>query len=298
MPASHKLIRFARKSPDELIHDLIRFARKSRFERAATIRRYFGNWDLRIPHLGNDRTAYLVGLFGSGRGYINELILKCLGKRAKYFRETIRYHPGPTSMIYSGHATIKYESRGQALPEVTARILEAVRSGFADLIFINRHPVDSLLTNWIWWRTYLRDNMQIGGISQLYKNSDGLCAELEKSFLEFKAFSEGDPSFFAALGGPRFLSFWEFVEEAELYLQSATLSLRMEDFATDPLKEFSKLLELMSVDCDLRRLHVPPPTAKMYRFLEVKQKVPQFRNFIAELDAGTKGRIERIGYTL
>jgi len=296
MPVSHKLIRFARKSPRKLLQDLIRFARRSPHERAWIVRRYLGNWDWRVPRLGNDRTAYVIGLYGTGRGYINEVLLKNLGKRAKYFRETIRFHPGPTSMIYSGHATIKYVSRDQELPAVTSRILEAVRSGFADLIFINRHPLDSLLTNWIWWRTYLRDNFQIEGISQVYKNADDLGGVLEQNFLEFKSFAEGDPDFFAAVPGPRFLSFREFVEEAEIYLQSATLTLRLEDFMIDPLKEFSKIVEVMSVDIDLSRLRVAPPRTKAYGYLAVKEKVPRFRNFINELDAETKRRIEKIGY--
>ena len=80
MRVSHKLVRFARKSPHQLLRDLISFARKSPHERAFIIRRYLGNWDWRVPHLRNDRTAYVIGLFGSGRGYINELMLKNLGK--------------------------------------------------------------------------------------------------------------------------------------------------------------------------------------------------------------------------
>ena len=84
---------------------------------------------------------------------------------------------------------------------MTSRILEAVRSGFADLIFIYRHPLDSLLTNWVWWRTYVRDKSMISGISQVYKNTDDLCADLEQNFVEFKAFAEGDPDFFAAVPG-------------------------------------------------------------------------------------------------
>ncbi|MGB8524657.1 MAG: hypothetical protein WCD43_16960 [Candidatus Acidiferrales bacterium] len=223
-------------------------------------------------------------------------MLKNLGKRAKYFRETIRFHPGPTSMIYSGHATIRHVSRDQELPAVTSHILEAVRSGYADLIFIYRHPLDSVLTNWVWWRTYIRDNFMIEGISQVYKNPDDLCAVLEQNFIEFKAFAEGDPDFFAAVPGPRFLSFPEFVEETELYLQSATLALRLEDFMIDPLKEFSKIVEVMSVDLDLSRLRLTTPKSKPYGYLAVKEKVPRFRDFINELDAETKRRIEKIGY--
>jgi hypothetical protein len=246
----------------------------------------------------HDRTAYLIGLFGTGRRYINELMLANIGERAKYFRDTIGLHPGPTPMIYSGHATIRHLSRGQASPEVMRSILKAVRSGFADLIFVYRHPLDSLLTNWIWWRTYIRENRAISGISQAYSTTDDLCAELDQHFFEFQAFADGDPDFFAGMPGPRFLSFSEFVEETELHVQSATLALGLENFIIDPLKEFSKIIEVMSIDLDLSRVSVTPPKTKPYRYLEVQERVPQFRKLIDGLDAETRRRIERIGYHL
>ena len=245
-----------------------------------------------------DRTAYLIGLFGTGRRYINELMLANIGERAKYFRDAIGLHPGPTPMIYSGHATIRHLSRGQASPEVMRSILKAVRSGFADLIFVYRHPLDSLLTNWIWWRTYIRENRAISGISQAYSTTDDLCAEVDQHFFEFQAFADGDPDFFAGMPGPRFLSFPEFVEETELHVQSATLTLGLENFIIDPLKEFSKIIEVMSVDLDLSRVSVTPPKTKPYRYLEVQERVPQFRKLIDGLDAETRRRIERIGYHL
>jgi len=251
-----------------------------------------------VPHLGNDRTAYLIGLFGTGRFYVIKLIRENIGKRAKYFRDYIRLHPGPTSMIYTGHGTMRHVSRAQESPEVTSRILESVRSRFADLIFLYRHPLDSLLTNWIWWRQFDRGNIAPGYISQLYKNTDDLCTDLEQSYSEFKAFAEGDPDSFAAGRGPRFLSFTEFVEETALFLEPATITLRLEDFMTDPLKEFSKIVEVMSVDLDLSRIHVVPPDTKPYRFLAVKEKVPRFRNFVEGLNVETKRRIEKIGFSL
>ena len=246
--------------------------------------------------MGNDRTAYVIGLFGSGRWYINELLLQNMGERANYLRDTIRFHPGPTSMIYSGHTTMRHVSRLQYPPDVTSRIFEAVKSGFADLIFVYRHPIDSLLTNWIWWRQYIRDNRVITGISQAYKNTDDLCADLEQNFCEFESFAEGDPDFFAAVPGPRFLSFAEFVEETGLYVQFAPLALRLEDFLIDPLKEFSKIVKVMSVDLDLSRLSVTCPRTKPYRYLDVKEKVPRFKNFCNGLNALTKRRIKAIGY--
>jgi hypothetical protein len=92
------------------------------------------------------------------------------------------------------------------------------------------------------------------------------------------------------------LSFAEFVEETELYLQAATLTLRLEDFMTDPVREFSKIVEVMSVDLDLSRLCVSRPRTKPYGYLAVQDKVSRFRDFINGLNAETKGRIEKIGY--
>ena len=228
-----------------------------------------------------DKTAYIIGLFGTGRRYINELMLEHIGERAKYFRDTIRLHPGPTPMIYSGHATIKHVSRAQESPEVMARILEAAGSGFATPIFIYRHPLDSLLTNWIWWRTYIRENRLISGISQVYKNTDDLCADLERNFPEFEAFAKGDPDFFAALPGPPFLSFPQFVEETELHFQSATLALRLEDFMADAVREFCKIAEVMSVDLKSPGRSIARPKSKPYGHFAVKEKVPRFRDFVA-----------------
>ena len=247
---------------------------------------------------GNERTAYVIGLFGTGRRYINELILQNIGERAKYFRDTIRLHPGPTPMIYSGHATIKHVSRAQELPAVMSRILGAVGSGFADSIFIYRHPLDSLLTNWVWWRTYIRDNRSISGISQAYQNTDDLCSDLDRNFLEFKAFSDGDPDFFAGLQGPRFLSFREFVEETDLHLHCATLTLRLEDFMADPSKGFSRIVEVMSVNPAASPAVTVLPKTRPLGYLAVKEKVPRFKNFIEALDSETVRRIEAIGYSI
>jgi hypothetical protein len=272
----------------------------------STVSSHLYDWGWRpIPHQGHDRTAYIMGLSGTGRWYVNEMIMQNIGIRAKCFRDAIRIHPGPTSMVYSGHATIKYVCRNQEVPAVTRRIFESVRSRFADLIFIYRHPLDTLLSSWVWWRTYVGDGKLIYGISDVYKNRDGLSADLEQNFSEFELFAAGDPNFFAAVPHPRFLaavpgqrllSFPEFVEETELYLQSATLALRLEDFIVDPVKEFSKLVEVMSVDLDVSRLSIARPRTKPYGYLAVKEKVPRFRKFINELNAETKRRIEKSGY--
>jgi hypothetical protein len=285
----------------QMLQKLIRFARKSRREQfqtaRATILGHLAKRGWVVPHLGNDRTAYVIGVFGSGRWYVNDIILKNIGERAKYFRDEMVFPPGPTSMIYSGHSTLRHVCRAALLPEDTLLVLKAVRSGFADMIFVYRHPLDSLLSNWIYWRNYLQ-HRKISGISQIYNNANDLCADLEQNFLEFKTFADGDPVFFSSSPGLPFLSFPQFVEETELHLQVATLALRLENFVIDPFKEFCKIVEVMTVDLDLSNLRVAPPRTTAYGYLAVKERVSRFRNFIDEMDAETKSRIKNIGYSL
>ena len=94
------------------------------------------------------------------------------------------------------------------------------------------------------------------------------------------------------------MSFPEFVEETQLYLQAATLPLRFEDFMVDPSQQFSKIVELMSINLDLGQLRLAPPRTRAYGYIAIKEKVPRFRSFINGLDAETKKRIQEIGYSL
>jgi hypothetical protein len=298
----------------QLLRRLFNFVRKSSPEKLQSVQYHLSATDQywKLHRAGRDKTVYIIGLFGTGRWYVTELIRQHIGHRAKYFRFGItRCHQVPTSLIYGGHATMKYPSRAQALPELTNRILETVRAGISDLIFIYRHPVDSLLTNWILWRNYIRDIDTNATISKIYGNIEQLSADLDQNFLEFMAFVKSDPTFFAGApakplntedqtvpAGTLFLSFSQFVEESELFFQSATLALRLEDFMVDPLREFSKIVTLMSVDLDLSSVRLPPPESTAYRYLRVKEKVPRFREFLDGLDPETKRRIEAIGYSL
>lgn len=259
------------------------------------------DWYWKIHSPTNDRTAYVIGLYGSGRDYIGELVQRHLGPRAKYFRSVsgdVRMRRVQTSMIYSGHATIKHPSIGQAPPEITNSLIKLAKSRAADLIFICRHPVDSLLTNWIWGLQMNSGSTNPAYVSQIYKNIDDLCAYLQQNFSNFRAFAEGDPLWFKDGHAPRFLSFKEFAEETELFLQVATLALRLEDFSVDPRKEFSKIVKVMAVKGDLSGAQIEPPKAKPYKFLAVRKKVPEFRNFLDGLGAETKKSIEHCGYAL
>jgi hypothetical protein len=82
----------------ETLDRIIRFARKSPRDK---VRAIHDHWTkiYRVPRLENDRTVYIIGLFGTGRWYINSLILENIGRRAEYFRDDILCHRRRTSMI-------------------------------------------------------------------------------------------------------------------------------------------------------------------------------------------------------
>ena len=67
---------------------------------------------------------------------------------------------------------------------------------------------------------------------------------------------------------------------------------------SDPAAEFSKITNVMSVDLDLSRVTLQRPLSEPFRYLAVEKEVPRFKAFTDGLDAETKRRIERIGYTL
>jgi len=311
--AYRRALRLTLVLPRVLLRKIKNFVRKSPRERAKAIANYrytaIARYRLRragpdftaserAVRLGNDRTAYVIGLWGAGRHYVMELMLQNIGERAAYIREQVGLYQGPTSMIHLVHSTMKHVSRGHLQPALTSRLLESVGLGFADLIFVYRHPLDSLLTNWLCWRTMIRANRVIN-ISEVYKSTDDFCADLERNFSELKALAEGDPDFLAVLPkGPRFMSLPEFVEETALFAQCAPLALRFEDFSIDPVKEFSKIVDVMSADVDVTHLRLDPPKSRPYGYLAVKEKLPQFGDLIEGLDAETKRRIEKLGYTV
>ena len=246
-------------------------------------------------------TIYIVGLFGSGRLYLGDAICKHIGERALHFRDELRHESTPTSMIYSGHMTLRYVSRGLNPPEFANRIVESVRSGAGKMIFIYRHPLDSLLTNWVWWRSYLRAGAiatEHGAfISSSFQNLDTLCEIVEQEWASFEAFASGDPAFFADLPGARFLSFAEFVEESVLLFEQATLRLPFEAFMTNPYAALVKVINVISPEMRLSfSVHIRRPQSKPGTHLFVMKGVPRFNEFVNSISPETRRLMLKLGY--
>ena len=246
-------------------------------------------------------TIYVVGLFGSGRMYLGDVIRNHIGERAVHYRDDLQHESTPTSMIYCGHMTLKHVATGLNPPELASRIVESVRSGAGRMIFIYRHPLDSLLTNWVWWRSNLRAGAtgpEHGAfISSSFKSLDGLCEIVEREWASFEAFAMGDPVFFADVPGACFLSFAEFVEESVLLFEQATLRLPFEAFVTNPYAAFVKVVDVISPEMRLScSLHIGRPQSKPGTHLVVMKQVPRFREFVNSISPETKRLMSKLGY--
>src|ERR1700751_1446237 len=91
-PAFRRLVRSARstlrKSPGRIRHSLEKRIVLQRLEVArAALKHLLGACGWQMTAQGCDRTAYVIGLYGTGRHYINELIGAHLGRRAIYLIE-------------------------------------------------------------------------------------------------------------------------------------------------------------------------------------------------------------------
>jgi hypothetical protein len=245
---------------------------------------------------GRTPTVYIVGLFGTGRTYINAIIETHFYERASDFRDGLEHESTPTSMIYSGHMTLKYSSSEQQPPDFGNRIVESVRSGAGRLILIYRHPLDSLLANWVWWRSFLLGRDLGASISSSFQSLEQLAEFIDREWSSLEAFALGDASFYGS-SGYRFLSFSEFVEESVLLFDQASLRLRFEELKVNPYKAFVRLVDVISPEMRVSpSLHIQRPNAKPGAYLFVMKTVPRFEAFVNRLSPETKLRMAKLGY--
>jgi len=79
----------------QILQKIIKFARKPRTEKLESVRYHLADrdWYWKFHRSRNEKTAYFIGLFGTGRWYVTELIRQNIGQRAKYWRNEIRFRP-------------------------------------------------------------------------------------------------------------------------------------------------------------------------------------------------------------
>jgi hypothetical protein len=249
------------------------------------------------------RPTYIIGIFGSGRMYLTSLVLHTDPEVAYYYRGEWRHYLGNIPVILSGHVTSMYEGAFCDRPDYGRVLLERAAAGLINLVFVYRHPLDSLLSNWVWFRKFLRQEKPASGIAASYKTEADLHRDLSENFDEFCLFCEGSKDFARVATGTsrdwRFLSLLEFIHETEVFLSSANVhAFRFEDFQIDAATQFKRFASILAPDLPPKLDQLPAPQAASSRYLSARENVSAFRAKIDSLPTHITKRIVALGYSV
>lgn len=256
-------------------------------------------WDSRR----GTRPTYLLGLYGTGRWYINQLIMRSAGAWSYYFQDRLGIQLDGPPVIWSGHTTVqKPVVAGHAGSDYGQSILDLGRNGLANIVFLYRHPLDSAISNWVWWRTLLEQKRYIMGIGERYKTDDELFADLRANFYEFALFCTGSIDFMKLYGAPYppFFSLTDFVSETAYFLNCDFVhKFRFEDFLADPRAQFSRFMNIVDPSAQLSLEDLAEPkAAKKSKYVLAMEQVSEFKQLMDTLPRQLRADIRKMGYDL
>lgn len=251
------------------------------------------------------RPLIIVGLFGTGRTYFSELILgnpqiapiyqEGLAS-CGYFAEHI--------LISSGHATIKHSSSFQMLPQDTEkRLVEPLHQGYHDILFVLRHPFDSLFSNWAWWRKYSETGVPhkdaVGGV---FGGNSGLVQDIRRNRDAFIAFmTQGRVPFSSKVNSTNdhFLSFDAMLDESLLWSVVDNIkSIRFEQLHQD-LAVASAVIGPMIFGSTRSEFILTPPKSKPFNFRSVFRECPDIEFLVkSHCTPESVDKMNALGYSL
>lgn len=247
------------------------------------------------------RPTYLTGLFGTGRAYVAGLLLNSKGSLAYCYRKSWLYYSGPFPLIQTYHATTLHVVAGCMPPDFGNAIVDLAESRLANLIVVIRHPLDALISNWIWWREFSERKLLIRGIIEIEKDGKNFCEILNQNFDDFVLFATSAVDFVLAHPGMghQFLSFEEFLDETLAYIRSPNVHIfRLEDFLVDLRGQHRRLLEIVAPDYCESYATPPLPLVTSSRYKAALENVPRFKHWLDSLPAVVLKKIKEIGYVL
>jgi hypothetical protein len=248
------------------------------------------------------KPTYLLGLFGTGRQYLNSLFLKSNLEIAYYFRDCCHNYFGAVPVIFSGHVASTYERVGFRTPDFWRTLIERAAAGLVNLIFIYRHPLDSVLSNWAYFH-HLKKTGVPRGIARGYKAAEDFHRDLNDNIYEFSLFCGGSQDFPRVLAGSYgkggFMSLFEFIRETEVFVSNPNVHcFRFEDFQRDATAEFKRLVSILAPNLTHQVDHAASPEASSSRYQSAKENVTSFRALMDSLPADVKKRIMALGYSV
>jgi len=256
------------------------------------------------------KSTIINGAYGTGRHYFNYLV-KSQQRLLPYFRDCQQYcYPSKFSSINSTHAFFTLNTPYSWSDLSDFLIPDSLARSQSMLISVVRHPIDCLISNWIWFFNLVKDHSPYTSIADSTFSNDSILADfISTHFSSLQSFVNGDllervfdfldfgSCIDHRLRGPCFLSFPTFLEEMKAGVNAAHLSFKFESFsdALDP--SLIKFYSSLGLDHDEILLDgIEPPKAEPYRYKKLVLLSDPLNRLICRLSEEL-GDIGCLGYS-
>ncbi|OAH08972.1 hypothetical protein pfor_3c0292 [Rhodobacteraceae bacterium SB2] len=266
----------------------------------------------------NIKPLVIIGLFGTGRTYFSHAFLNN-STLAPLYQEGLAScgHYPRHSVICSGHATLKNPSSFQMAPDQTHELLLCpLHDGFHSILFITRHPVDALFSNWAWWRRFCDTGMpHNGAVKQVFGNNRGLIEDIQSNktaFLKFMA--EGRvpwPQSYSSSkigsifrdykksGCDKFLSFEQMLDESLAWMDiPGVVSLKFEDIH-EHLETVSDTITNLLTRRPWGSLTLELPLSTAFNYRQIFEDYPEIQSLVcSEISVEGYDKLLQMGYNV
>lgn len=256
------------------------------------------------------KTVIINGAYGTGRNYFNYLV-QSQPSLLPYFRDCQQYcHPSKYPSINSTHAffTVETPYSWSDLSDFIAPE-SAIRTEVT-LISVVRHPVDCLISNWIWFFNLLKDNTPYTSIANSAFSEDSTLAEFISTHISsLEQFANGstlehvfefldyDNCHDHRLRGPCFLSFSTLLEEMKVGSNLAHFTFEFESFSHSLSSSLSQFYSSLGLDPNLiDTSFIQPPKAQAYRYKSLLILSEPLKRFVCRLSEEVGGT-DLLGYS-
>lgn len=253
----------------------------------------------------NIKPLIVIGLFGTGRTYFSNAFLSN-STLAPLLQEGLASCGvyASHSVICTGHATLKHSSSFQMEPDQTDKLLLCpLRDGFHCILFVTRHPVDSLFSNWAWWRRFCDTGIpHHGAVKEVFGGNRGLIEDIrsnKKAFLKFM--TEGRvpsrPNYPAEVY--RFLSFEQALDESLAWMGVPGVVSIMFEGIHDHLDKVSDTITTLLARRRWGSLILELPVSSAFNYRQIFGDYPDIKSLVCDgIGRESSDKLTRMGYHL
>lgn len=234
------------------------------------------------------KNTLILSLYGGGRTYLDYLSRHAFGNY--YCEGMILGVPSLTPVVRSGHMwglRDRFEARG---PTHTEKVLESYKKREINIIMIYRHPLDSLITNFVWFFDFSYRRV----VTNRFDSIEELRAFLHANLSAFKVFVENGKT----PSGVIWVRFKDFLDELIYFRGKIDCQFRYENFFDDKHQELERFycsLGANKQELSFSKIALPRSHPFRYRAL-IGGRSDRLAHYLLDIEAYFGGELGSLGY--